>query len=132
MSPFFRSFLPLHNPFGFGATDFLEFEIAALLILLLLASARVKPYAQRLAASAPLSMLLLIVLPVALRLALLPQSPIPTPDGADDFAHILVGDTLRHFRLANPPHPMHRFFETVFVLQQPSYSSIFPIGQGLA
>jgi hypothetical protein len=33
--------------------------------------------------------------------------------------------------LANPPHPLHQFFETYFVLQEPSYSSIFPIGQGL-
>src|SRR5262249_38080432 len=37
-----------------------------------------------------------------------------------------------HFRLANPAHPMARFFETIFVLQQPTYSSIYPIGQGLA
>ena len=27
---------------------------------------------------------------------------------------------------------MHRFFEAVFILQQPSYSSIFPLGQGMA
>jgi hypothetical protein len=27
---------------------------------------------------------------------------------------------------------MHRFFETLFVLQQPSYSSIYPLGPGLA
>jgi hypothetical protein len=27
---------------------------------------------------------------------------------------------------------MHRFFETIFVVQQPSYSSMFPLGQGLA
>jgi hypothetical protein len=26
---------------------------------------------------------------------------------------------------------MHRFFEAVFILQEPSYSSIFPLGQGL-
>src|SRR5262249_49400685 len=56
----------------------------------------------------------------------------PTPGGADDFAHLLVADTLLHARLANPPHPMHQFFETVFVLQEPAYSSIFPIGQGVA
>jgi hypothetical protein len=27
---------------------------------------------------------------------------------------------------------MHRFFETIFVLQEPSYASIFPLGQGIA
>jgi len=50
----------------------------------------------------------------------------------DEFSHLLVADTLRHFRLANPAHPMHRFFETFFVLQEPTYSSIYPAGQGVA
>src|SRR5262249_5938168 len=36
-----------------------------------------------------------------------------------------------HFRLANPPHPMSQFFEAIFVQQEPSYGSIFPLGQGL-
>ena len=38
---------------------------------------------------------------------------------------------LLHFRLANPTHAMHQFFETYFVLQEPTYSSIYAIGQGL-
>jgi hypothetical protein len=128
----FRSFLPLHNRIGFGAIDFIELALAALLVLLLGAHIRWTAPAQKLAARTGLCMLALAALTVALRLALLPQSPVPTPSGADDFAHLLVADTLRHFRLANPPHSMHRFFETVFVLQRPTYSSIFPIGQGLA
>lgn len=77
-------------------------------------------------------MLFLAVVPVALRLALLPYHPVPAPDVYDEFSHLLVADTLRHFRLANPPHPMHQFFETFFVLQEPTRSSIYPIGQGLA
>ena len=77
-------------------------------------------------------MLLLAVLPVALRLLLLPNHPVPTPDIYDEFGHLLVADTLRHFRLANPPLPRPEFFETFFVLQRPTYSSIYPIGQGLA
>src|SRR5205085_2877503 len=40
-------------------------------------------------------------------------------------------DTLQHLRLANPAHPLHQFFETFFVLQEPTYSSIFPLGQGI-
>lgn len=76
-------------------------------------------------------MLMLAALPIALRLALLPHHPIPSPNVSDDFSYLLVADTLRHFRLANPPHPLHQFFETFFVLQEPSYSSIFPLGQGL-
>jgi len=61
-----------------------------------------------------------------------PPPSCPTPGVYDEFGHLLVADTLRHFRLANPPHPMRRFFETFFVLQEPTYSSIYPIGQGLA
>ena len=75
--------------------------------------------------------LLLAASPVFLRLALLPHHPEPTPAGADDFSYLLLSDTLAHSRLANPPHPMHRFFEANFVLQEPHYSSIFPLGQGL-
>jgi hypothetical protein len=128
----FRSFLPLRNPIGFGAADFIELSAAALLVALLIGRARVQPHFENLAARTGWSMLLLAALPVLLRLAMLPQSPVPTPSGADDFSHLLAADTLRHFRLANPEHPMRRFFESVFTLQEPSYSSIYPIGQGLA
>ncbi|HLY15905.1 MAG TPA: hypothetical protein VKR61_01715 [Bryobacteraceae bacterium] len=132
MSELFQSFVPLHNPMGFGAADFIELELAVLVVLLLLAYAGASKCAQKLAAHTGWSMLLLAILPVALRVAMVSQSPAPSPAGSDDFAHLLVADTLRHLRLANPAHPMHRFFETIFVLQEPSYSSIFPIGQGLA
>ena len=71
-------------------------------------------------------------LPVVLRLALLAAHPAPTPSGADDFSYLLLADTLRHFRLSNAPHPLHHFFEAVFVLQEPRYASIFPLWQGLS
>ncbi len=127
----FRSFLPLRNPIGFGAADFLEFAVAAILVLLALGWRRIIAAADALAQRPRLSMAVLAVLPIALRLALLPHYPVPTPSGSDDFSYLLLGDTLRHFRLANPVHPMHEFFESIFVLQQPSYSSIFPLGQGI-
>jgi hypothetical protein len=126
-----RSFLPLRNPIGFGAGDFIAFAVAALLVLIVLSWPVLRPYAQWLADRTPWCMLSLAVLPVALRLGLLVHSPVPTPSTSDDFSYLLLADTLSHFRLANPAHPMHRFFETIFVLQQPSYSSIYPLGQGL-
>ncbi len=128
----FRSLQPLHNPIGFGADDFVELELAALLVLLIVFHSLTAARFERLARRTGLCMVLLAALPVILRLALLSQSPIPTPGGADDFAHLLAGETLLHGRLANPAHPLHQFFETVFVLQEPAYSSIFPIGQGVA
>jgi hypothetical protein len=129
---FFRSFLPLHNPLGFGASDFIELALAVLLVLLTLVRAETEPFAQRLAKRTAWCMLALAALPLLLRLGLLAHAPAPIPSGSDDFSYWLLADTLRHFRLANPEHPMRRFFETVFVLQEPTYSSIFPLGQGLA
>ena len=127
-----RFFLPLRNPWGFGAADFIELVLAILLVLLVLASRPlIEPYARKLAEHTGWSMLLLAALPIALRLALLPQYPIPSPNVSDDFSYLLLADTLRHLRLANPPHPLHQFFETFFVLQEPTYSSIFPLGQGI-
>ncbi len=128
-----HSFRPLLNPIGFGASDFIEFAIAALLIWLVVVwRASIEMYARRFALRTGWCMLLLAVLPVALRLALVPHHPIPSPNVADDFSYLLLSDTLFHFRLANPPHPLNQFFETFFVLQEPSYSSVFPLGQGLA
>ena len=127
-----RFFLPTLNPIGFGAADSIELVLAiALAVLALFARPWIEPYASNMAGRTGLSMLLLALLPIALRLALLPQFPIPTPAVSDDFSYLLLADTLRHLRLANPPHPFHPFFETFFVLQEPAYSSIFPLGQGL-
>ncbi|MGA3187927.1 MAG: hypothetical protein ABSF22_12530 [Bryobacteraceae bacterium] len=128
----FYSFLPLHNPIGFGAADFVEIALALLLVWLALAWQKSARWTNRLASRTVWCMLILAALPVILRLTLLHTSPIPTPLGADDFSYLLLGDTLSHFRLTNPTHPMHRFFETLFILQEPSYSSIYPLGPGLA
>jgi hypothetical protein len=123
---------PLDNPLGFGASDWIQLAIAGLLLLFILGSARPERIARRLAPRMGWCMLLLALLPVALRLMLLANHPVPTPTLYDEFAHLLEADTLRHFRLANPPHALPQFFETFFVLQQPTYSSIYPMGQGLA
>jgi hypothetical protein len=128
---FFRSFLPLRNPIGFGVSDFVEFAIALLLIGILIAGAWAGGVFGRLAKHSRWCLLLLGLLPIALRLVLLPHCPVPPPAGADDFSYLLLADTLTHFRLANPPHALSQFFESIFVLQQPTYSSIYPLGQGI-
>ncbi len=124
--------MPPQNLIGFGASDFIELALAALLFVLALVSRPwMEPFARKLAPRTGWCMLLLALLPVALRLAILPHHPVPSPDVYDEFGHLLVADTLLHFRLANPPHPLHQFFETFFVLQTPAYASIYPIGQGI-
>jgi hypothetical protein len=124
--------VPPHNPIGFGASDFIELALAALLFALALVTRPwIEPFARKLAPRTGWCELLLALLPVVLRLAMLTQHPVPEPVVYDEFGHLLAADTLLHFRLANPPHPLRQFFETFFVLQMPAYASIYPIGQGL-
>jgi len=122
----------MQNPMGFGAGDFIELGLAIVLVAVILARAPILAFARALSVRTIPSMLFLAAVPILLRLALLPHHPVPTPRVADDFSYLLLGDTLAHFRLANPEHPLHRFFEGVFVLQDPSWSSIYPLGQGIA
>jgi hypothetical protein len=117
---------------GFGAADWIEFSIAGLVIVCaFLWSETLRNRIIRFSAKTRYVMLLLFAAPITMRLLLLPHHPVPVPDLYDEFSHLLAADTLLHFRLANPMHPMHRFFETFFVLQKPTYSSIYPLGQGL-
>ena len=116
----------------FSASDLVELFLAVLLLAMaIITRPFIEPYARGLAPRTGWCILLLGLLPIVLRLALLAHHPAPSPEVYDEFGHLLVADTLRHFRLANPAHPLHEFFETFFVLQTPAYASIYPLGHGI-
>ena len=125
-----RIFLAPDNWLGFGESDFVVFSIAIAILLAAPLFPRVEwrvPKARSLAWA-----IVLAAIPIILRLAMLHRNPVPVPSGADDFGYILLADTLRHFRMSNPPQAFPEFFAQVFVLQHPTYSSMFNLGQGLA
>lgn len=70
------------------------------------------------------------ILPVLLRMAALPFYPIPVPATHDEFSYLLAAETFEKGRLTNPTPPMWEHFETFHELMEPTYMSMYPMGQG--
>lgn len=69
------------------------------------------------------------LVPLVLRILLLPIQPIPEPYIHDEFTHLFAAETFAEGRLSNPTHPLWEHFETMYIHHQPTYMAKYFPGQ---
>jgi len=79
----------------------------------------------------PWAVLLILFLGLTLRVTLIPIEPVPAPGIQDEFGYLLAADTFAQGRLTNPTHPLWVHFESMGIIQQPTYCSVFWPAQGV-